>query len=179
MVDIDEIVTTISSDRSKAVVTQMVESMQMHGVDMEAFFAAIPQTPLPQRWHLTWLLTHYVEAAPEKMDAYQVHIWELIQSHDHEGMQRDLWRSLTFLEIQEELAGAIFDRGTQIIQSPKYAIAVRVHAMQVAWNISVPYPDLSRELSTLLSALSGEDSVAIVSRAFKLNQQIKKRDSSE
>jgi len=173
MLSAADIAQSLGEDRSKKNVDRLVLRMAKEGFSFADLFETIEHTPLPVKWYLTWTLTHYVEAYPHLSPEDQALIWKGLQSTDHKGMLRDYWRTLTFINVDEEIAGAVYDKALLTASSPVQAIANRVHAMQVAYNIAQGYAELLEELLATLSKLPEDAEAGFMSRRGKIIKSIK------
>lgn len=178
MISPKDIATSLEGDRSKANMLRCVAAMEKLGIDFEAFFKEVRSQSEPVCWYLTWLLSHFIEHYPALGTSIQHHVWDLLKTTAHKGMQRDLWRSLSFIHVSEELSGEIYDAACLIIPSTQQPIAVRAHAMFTARNIALPYPELCDELALILSELHHSESAGIRSRSRNILAALKKAHST-
>ena len=160
-------------DRSKQRISELILQLEKEGFAFGEFFEVLPTIKLPVRWYLCWMLTHYVERNPDHGTTHQNLIWETLKACNNDSMRRDLWRTLTFIQISEDLSGEIYDKALSTITSQNYPIAVRAHAMYVAGNIAKPYPELRNELLLILKDFDQEESAGIRSRARNLRKALK------
>ena len=166
MLDCTTIFESLMADRSKQNIAHWVNKMIREGFDPVAFMVQFHAHEPSKSWKLTWLLSHYIEAS--KDDSFQLDIWQVLKTTEHQGIQRDLWRAFSFISINESIAGEVYDKALGLIHSQLYAIAVRAHAMQCAFNIAQTYPELKEELALVLKGISSEDSAGIRSRTKRL-----------
>jgi len=165
---------SLADDRTKKNMLYQVEQMHRSGIDLRAYLDEVRRQPLPVKWYLTWTLSHFLERYPEQGAHAEQQVWEFLRSCGHEGMQRDLWRCLSFMDIGDDLSGEIYNCATAAIVSVKKPIAVRVHAMTVAYRIARPYPELMDELYMLLETLKNEESPGIRTRSKHIRELIKR-----
>jgi hypothetical protein len=172
MVEPQFIADALTEERSKASVNRVIHVLEKEGLDFAQFFDFLSNTPFPLRWYMTWVLTHYIEQNPDIGNKNQQLIWKELKTNDNQSMLRDLWRSMTFIEIDEELAGDVYDAAVKTLMSAKNAIAVRAHAMYCAANIAKPYSELCHELILLLEEFKLEESAGLKARAQNLSKQL-------
>lgn len=170
----EDIRRALNEDRSKAAVDRLVVRMQREGVDLTVLIASALELGEPENWRHIWLISHFVERNPDEGTREQMAIWSAINATSHQGMLRDLWRSLTFIALHDELSAAVYDEAMRVTRSEKYALAVRAHAMLVAFQIALPYPELSLELAMVLKDLCESHSPAIASRSKNLLRKIER-----
>ena len=164
----------LADDRSKRQVSILVDRMARDGFDLSEFLSIVRSTPLPVKWYLTWTLNHYYSAYPYTTEDQQKALWNFLSETGHEGIQRDLWRIMSHLDLVEEVAGPAFDRAIHIVQSQTHSIAVRAHAMSVMSNVTYRYIELVDEVLMVLSDLDQDTSTGIRTRAKNLIKELKR-----
>lgn len=169
-----DIAGSLAGDRSSRNMLRLAEQMQHSGVNLREYLEETGRQPLPVRWYLTWTLSHYVEQTREAGAAEQHLLWEFLLSCRHEGMQRDLWRCLSFIDIVEELSGAVYSHAIRITGSAKHPVAVRAHAMLTAYHIARGYPELLNELDMVLTPLKEGEAMSVRARSMRIRQWIAK-----
>jgi hypothetical protein len=159
-----EIADTVTRNRSKRTIVDLAERMVHEGIDFEDFFDEVDALPGPLRWYMTWTLSHYVERVGQIGPRDQRRIWQALVDSESPGMRRDLWRALSFVDVDEDIAGHVFEAAIETITASRQATAARAHAMYVARNIARPHAELRRELTLVLEGLSRHESAAIRNR---------------
>ena len=167
-----EISEILAFDRSKISIHRLILKLEKDGFDFQAFFDQLPSIEFPTRWYMTWMLTHYVERNTEEGTAHQDLIWSVLKECDNQSMLRDLWRTMSLIEVNEELAVEVYDAATKTTMSSTNAIAVRAHAMFTAANIAMPYPELRSELVLILKGFNEDTSAGLRARAKNLIRKL-------
>lgn len=166
----NDIFDSLLADRSKENVSFWVTQMINKGFSPDSLMDLVRKSKPSEGWKITWLLSHYMEATSD--GSFQNGIWKLLQQTKHQGIQRDLWRALSFVKIEESIAGEVYDTASKMITSQMHPIANRAHAMLCAFNISQQYPELQEELKTILLGISPEDSAGIKARAKNILKKL-------
>ena len=122
-----------------------------------------------------WLLTHYVERYPTDGSKHQKLIWNILKSTDSHSLQRDLWRAFTFINVEDNLEGEVYDLAVKTTSNAALPIAPRAHAMLCAVNVALHYPELSEEMLLVLSSFPQEESPGLRSRAKNLSAKLRKK----
>lgn len=174
MMQIHEISEALSKNRSKKAVSRLVERMAKEGANIGELLQHIDRVPLPLKWHLTWALNHYVEQYPVLNHRQQVQVWNMLCLTRHEGIMRDLWRILSFISIDDEISGAVYDKALLLIRNTSMPVAIRVYAMQAAFNIAHAFPELLAELSETLMPLKNEEAASIQATLKRILKEIEK-----
>lgn len=83
----------------------------------------------------------------------------------HPAMLRHLVKLLSlYTDIPEAHQGRIFDICLTWIADPKMPVAVKVHAIELAGKIALPYPALLREVETVTEAQFADGTAGLKSR---------------
>ena len=173
----EDIVRMLTRGRTKGTVDRLADRMVTAGVDLAAFFREVDRQPSPLKWHLTWVLSHYVERLGALGPRDQRRIWDALGASPDDSVRRDLWRALSFVtDIDDDIAGAVFDTAVRVVTSSKEPIAIRAHAMFAARNVALPYPELRRELRLVLEALTRDESAAVRARSRNVVRELTTRD---
>ncbi len=102
----------------------------------------------------------------------------LKQKNLHNGVIRNTLRLFQIHSVPKKTESFMLDKCFEYIKNPSEAIAVRVFAIRVVFNISKPYPELLNELLIVLNHLSEtEEGPGIRSRVkntIKAIQKLKK-----
>jgi hypothetical protein len=128
--------------------------------------------PLPHR--ASWIVTLITDKYPELFKPYLKKIISYVENCDNSSIRRNLLRSIAEYEIPEPLQGKLFDYCYKWLQSRFEPPAVKVHCMEILYNISQGEPDLKNELKLILEELSNHESPAVKSRCGKLLMKLKK-----
>jgi hypothetical protein len=112
---------------------------------------------------------HYVEKRKELARKYLPEIIELLPHFKHNGQKREMMKVLLLFPMRELDFEKLIDICFNILINPKENIAVRVHAMQIIFNIGEIEPDIRLELKLVLKEeIQNNESKGFVGRAKKL-----------
>ncbi len=122
----------------------------------------------------SWLLGHCMRQYPHLV---KPHLAALINNlHTpglHDSVRRGTVKALAEVdEIPETLQGYALQHCFDMLLNPKTAVAIQVHAMQTAFNISQNEPDLLRELQTVIEEGMPLGTAGYRSRGGKILQKI-------
>jgi len=161
------------SDQLKAEISRKNTDYIAHyiGNDPEIFKQLIEllfngAAPLPQR--ASWVVSTISDYNPELVRPYLKKIVSHIEKFDHSGIRRNLLRYLAAEKIPEALQGKMYDVCYRWLQSRNEPPAVKVHCMQILFNISAQELDLRKELKLIIEELTDHESSAIKSRSRQL-----------
>lgn len=135
--------------------------------------------PKQRSWRAAYLVDKIHEEVPEMVIPYLPSITEKLKIEDNSSKRRHWLKLISMHVVDESYFGFLFDYCIQTFTSAKEAIAVRVHAMQILYNISEIEPDLKSEVLEIIEhELEYHSTAGIRSRGGKLikklNAQIQK-----
>jgi len=128
------------------------------------------EAPLPHR--ASWVVTTISDRYPELVRPYLKKIISHIEKFDHSWIRRNLLRCIAEENIPEALQGKLYDVCYCWLQSRLEPPAVKVHCMQILFNISEKEPDLRKELKLIIEELTDHESAAIRSRSRQLMKKL-------
>jgi len=127
-------------------------------------------SPLPHR--ASWVVSTISDRYPELVRPYLKKIVSYIEKFDHPGIRRNLLRYIAVEDIPEVLQGKMYDVCYRWLQSRNEPPAVKVHCMQILFNITEKEPDLRQELKLIIEELTDHESAAIKSRSEQLMKKM-------
>ncbi|PTN07373.1 hypothetical protein [Mangrovibacterium marinum] len=127
-------------------------------------------------WRAAWLLDKINEKDPIQVHEFIPPIIDFAYSTENGSKLRHLLKIISLHEIPREQAGKLFDYAFSVFTNPNYAIAIRVHAMQILFEISEMEYELKPELISLIeNELEIHPSPGIKSRGTKLLRKLCKQ----
>lgn len=126
--------------------------------------------PLPSR--ASWVVTAVTDRHPELLKPYIKKIVNHLEQFEHPGTRRNLLRYLSDTELPESVEGKLYDLCSQWALSRNEPPAVKVHSMQIIYNIAQKEPDLKNEVRLILEELTVHESAAVKSRSRQLYARI-------
>lgn len=126
--------------------------------------------PLPSR--ASWVVTAVTDRHPELLKPYIKKIVNHLEQFEHPGTRRNLLRYLSDTELPESVKGKLYDLCSQWALSRNEPPAVKVHSMQIIYNIAQKEPDLKNEVRLILEELTVHESAAVKSRSRQLYARI-------
>ena len=127
-------------------------------------------SPLPHR--ASWVVTTISDRYPELVRPYLKKMVSHIEKFDHSGIRRNLLRYIAEENIPKALQGKLYDVCYGWLHSRSEPPAVKVHCMQILFNISEQEPDLRKELKLIIEELTEHESAAIKSRSRQLMRKL-------
>jgi len=132
-------------------------------------------------WRAAYLVDKIHDENPELLQPYIPMLIGQLRTEKNASKRRHWLKLISMNALPEEHIGFLFDYCIEIFTSGSEAVAVRVHAMQILYNISELEPDLKPEVLQLIEQeMEFHPTAGIRSRgkklATKLFKQIQKRD---
>lgn len=155
---------------------QMDKAVAWVGDDPERYrelwdIVMLNEDPISRR--AVWAMDIHFSKWPYMFKIEADKMFEVLHNPCHTALQRHFAKMLSMLPIfPPEHTSTLFDLGIEWTNNAILPIAVRVHAMELAGRIALPYPELQSELKTVLSAHLDEGSAGFKSRANKWLRRI-------
>lgn len=129
--------------------------------------------PKQRSWRAAYLVDKIHDEVPEMVIPYLPAIIEKLEVEDNASKRRHWLKLISMNLVDESFFGFLFDYCIKIFTSAKEAIAVRVHAMQILYNISEREPDLKPEVLEIIEhELEYHSTAGIRSRGGKLVKKL-------
>lgn len=117
---------------------------------MELFLGDDPQSNRRSSWVMTYCIERYPELAVPWIKKM---ISQCMHTNAHDAIQRNVMRSLQFVDIPQGKRGIVVNAGFDILQSVRSSIAAKAFSMTVLANIANREPDLKKELILVLEEI--------------------------
>jgi hypothetical protein len=128
----------------------------------------------PKSWRAAYLVDKINDSQSELLHPYLVRMFEQVQIEKNGSKKRHFLKLISMNNIPENHQGVMFDFCLKAFSSDKEAVAIRVHAMQILYNISINEPDLQAEvLSIIEHEIEHHPSPGIASRGKKLIKNLR------
>ncbi len=129
--------------------------------------------PKQRSWRAAYLVDKIHDETPEILIPYLPVIIETLKTENNASKRRHWLKLISMNSIDDQYFGFLFDYCIRIFTSAKEAIAVRVHAMQILYNISEYEPDLKPEVLEIIEhELKYHSTAGIRARGGKLAKKL-------
>jgi len=115
-----------------------------------------------------WIMRTVFEKYPEMIAPYIRQIIENLEISTSDAVKRNTLKILQNYEIPEDLQGIAANTCFGFVASKKEAVAIKVFAMTVIYNISKNAPELQRELKIIIEDQLPFASAGFISRGTKI-----------
>jgi hypothetical protein len=116
----------------------------------------------------SWVISIITDKYPDLLKPYIKKLVNQMDLFEHSGIRRNLLRYISSIDIPSPLEGRLYDLCFLYLNSRSEPPAVKVHCMQVLFNIAQKEPDLKNELRLVIEELINHESAAIKSRSRHL-----------
>ena len=125
-------------------------------------------------WRAAYMVDKVCENYPELILPFVNKLIEQIKVEKHAGKRRHFLRQISMNIIPEAQFGFLVDYCLKVFTSSKERTAVRVHAMQILFNISEKETDLKPEILAIIEhEMEYHSTAGILSRGSKLVKKLR------
>jgi hypothetical protein len=130
----------------------------------------------PKSWRAAWIMDRIHDNEPELIEPLIPEMIRQIKTEQTEGKKRHFLKLISLGNISGEEMGFLFDYCLKIFSSAKEPVAVRVHAMQILFNISETEVALKPEVLAIINhEIENQSSAGIISRGNKLAKKLREQ----
>lgn len=134
------------------------------------------QSNHPKSWRAAWLMDKIHEEKPALVSPFITDMIQQIKKEQNVGKKRHFLKLISMGNIPSEEQGFLFDYCLKAFCSEKEPLAVRVHAMQIIYNISETETGLKPEVLAIIEhEMENHASAGIVSRGRKLARKLREQ----
>jgi len=127
----------------------------------------------PENWRAAWMVDKIHDKHPDMVIPYLPALTEFVLTTQNTGKKRHILKLISLHDIPEEKMAVLLNFGYQIFTDASEPVAVRVHAMQVLFNIAMKEPDFAGELIELIEhEIEFHGSAGMSSRGQKLLKRL-------
>ncbi len=142
---------------------------------LDAIMAKALDDSQPENWRAAWMVDKIHDKYPELVLPYFPAITEFLFTTQNAGKKRHFLKLISLHEIPEENMAFMLNFSIEVFTNAAEPIAVRVHAMQILFNIARKEPDFVGELIEIIEhEIEFHGSSGIASRGRKLVAKLRK-----
>lgn len=120
------------------------------------------------QWRASWVLEQIFLTNPNLVNPYLEDMISQFETIKSDGVKRHISKILSLSQITDKVNGHFINTCFDWLISELIPVAVKVHCMQILFNITKEYPDLKHELKTVLETQIPNNSIGFKSRAKKI-----------
>jgi hypothetical protein len=152
----------------------MVRHISDHPEHLQAIIKMTFDETQPENWRAAWMLDKIHEKHPELVVPYLPELIEFSLQTRNDSKRRHLLKLISLYKIPETQMANLLNYCAEIFTNAAIPVAVRVHAMQILFNIALQEPDFSGELIDMIEhEIEYHGSAGIKSRGSKLLKKLR------
>ena len=168
----NEVQTLIQSWENLAILVRYVADYPQH---LNIIMRKALDDSRPENWRAAWMVDKIHDRYPELVLPYFLEITQFLLTTQNSGKKRHFLKLLSLHPVTEENMALLLNYCINVFSNAAEPVAVRVHAMQVLFNIAQQEPDFSGELIELIEhEMEYHGSAGLVSRGRKLLKKLDK-----
>ncbi len=129
-----------------------------------------------QSWRAAWIADKIHDTNPQLIRPWMEEMILKLKKEGQSGKKRHFLKLISLNEIPQKYYAFLVNYCLNVLTSAKEPPAVRVHSMQVLFNISEKEPDLKPELlSVIRHEMEFRSTAGIISRGRKLVKKLERQ----
>ncbi len=121
-----------------------------------------------------WVIENIFLSYREVLNLFIDEIIELLTDLKNSTIKRHLLKILSFSDLPDSQLGTLFNTCLNWIESPEEAVAIKVHSLQILYNISELEPGLKPELMEVIQNQMERESSGFKARGSRLIDKLRK-----
>lgn len=175
MLQFELIIERLKSKIGKAEILALANDLALHPTEEVSsnFNLLLEDNPLAMRW--AWLLENTI--IPRK-ELHEVHLDGLANAYlqtKSPSVRRVIGKILVNAKIPEAYEDELYDFTIKQLQKADEPVAVKFHAMNIAAEIALRYPDLATELRHVIEDQIEKNSVAFKAGSKHVFKKLKRK----
>jgi len=122
----------------------------------------------PSAWKAFWIMDKIHEVRPDLIQPYLKPMLENVERMKQSGQKRHMLKLLSLNPLPDEPSVSFINYCFDRIMCRTEPAAIRVHAMQMLYNITLDIPDFKNELRVVIEDAMVEGTPGIICRGQKL-----------
>lgn len=128
----------------------------------------------PKSWRAAYLVDKINDINSEMLMPFLNEMIDQVKKEKNGSKKRHFLKLISMNDIPKNHMGFLFDFCLKTFTSSKEAVAVRVHAMQILFNITQTEPELKPEIQTIIEhEMEYHPTAGIISRGKKLVKKLR------
>ncbi len=167
-----EVQVLIQSWENLAILVRYIADYPQH---LEIIMSKALDDNRPENWRAAWMVDKIHDRYPELVIPHFPAITQFLLTTENSAKKRHFLKLLSLHPIPEENMALLLNFCIIVFSNAAEPVAVRVHAMQILFNIAQQEPDFSGELIELIEhEMEYHGSAGLASRGNKLLKKLYK-----
>lgn len=128
----------------------MVRHISDHPEHLQAILKMTFNEEQPENWRAAWMLDKVHEKHPELVRPFFPELIEFSLQTRNDSKRRHLLKLISLYPIPEQQMANLLNYCVEIFTNAAIPVAVRVHAMQILFNIALQEHDFAGELIDMI-----------------------------
>ncbi len=163
---------TLLENRSKEGVRKLADWIGTDGGRFQQFWDLMLSGEEPYSSYAAWVIDHSLLQHVDGLLPHRAAAFQALQEDHHPAIYRNVLKHLSRVPIPEEIEGPFYDLAISWIGNPQLPAAIRVHSMELAYQIGKEWPELLAELKQVIAAHLDDGSAGFRSRGNKILKRI-------
>lgn len=163
-----ELLENIENCQSKQSVVQLAQLLANNSAMIESIFELMENDTNKKAWKAAWVLEHIYMENPVAITKHADTMIHIFMTSSCNGSKRILGKLLSLSDITGKVDGHFVNTCFELLKNDTVDVAVKVHAMQLIYNIGQRYPELGVELKMMLEEQIPNNTAAFNCRAKSL-----------
>ena len=161
----------LQEEHSKRNTNRIVRLLENDEIEIEYLLEIFNSTDVKLVQRSAMVINDYLTRYPALIPNHIPKLLEALPKKVHAAVPRNVFRILSYADIPERYEGQLLDLGYQYFLDPSEAIASRVFALQVLFDISQKYEELKPELLSAMDLIESP-SAGMISRMRRLKKKL-------
>lgn len=122
----------------------------------------------------SWLVENIIIPKSSLHQRYAIQLCDALLKSENPAMRRNVAKTIAQSYIPEEREDELFDFSIRAIGNSNEAVAVKVHCVSIAFQITLRYPELATEIYELIKEQEPKNSVAFAACSRKYMKNLEK-----
>lgn len=164
--------TKLKNRISKDDIVELVQSMNNNKISIEEIIDLLEINET--QFQASWLMTHIIENKPNVLKENHItQLVDILKNTTHEGLERNIWRSLNFVEIPPSIHESLINIAFEKLENHSTAIAIQVFSMSLLEKLLINEAELQLALKEILELkLDRQPTPGLKARAIKTINKI-------
>jgi len=168
----NEVQSLIQSWENIALLVRYISDYPEH---LDIIMTKVLDDSQPENWRAAWMVDKIQEQHPQLVFPYIQAMTDFVLKTQNTGKKRHLLKLISLNDIQEENMAVLLNFCIEVFTNAAEPVAVRVHAMQILFNIAQKEPDFAGELIELIEhEMEYHGSAGLASRGKKLLKKLRR-----
>lgn len=171
----EQIIEQLAIEMSKKNIDIVVNSILQNPDNFDILFQLCFDNDETTARRAAWAIEHCFIKAPQLITPYLKTVVEQFPKIEHDSIRRHFSKILSCSNLEELADGTFIDTCFNWLLNSAIPVAVKAHCMQILFNLTSQYPELSIELMAVIEGLLPEASTGLKNKGVRLLKSLRKQ----